>query len=333
MYTREIGLERLTKLQKELRATISDAEYQKGIYVDVPFRYFGVLPPGPEDVAAFNSCVPNFEHFNNQQEVCVLRSFGIKSKSHLATVDAMEGERICVEQAYHFANTFLISLSMASLSFAIWKQISLPGLTFQGSSLLKDRKIAFAFQPTDLQMTNHVLYPIHAGHLVMAYEVFSELVSWHHKFVACYSKGQILLNSPVYIDMNFWDEAYLNYFRCLEYLVMDKVLDKRGDLTDHKLADAFLELEFAIEGTVSKKSAYSLGKTLNARRGTAAAHLTRGNLGAAGLTAQEAYELKTLVDSLAVAYVNKFQIKKSAIQKALVLGLPPGNGSPDPSAK
>lgn len=316
MYTREIGSQRIKNLAKDFTTKMPASDYKKGIYIDVPINYLGILEPTTDDANEFNCNIPNFEMIRIQEGQWHLRSYGIKKNDYFSSTDLTTGERHCLEQAYNFANTFLVSLSISTFAFVQWRQISLPSLTFHGSSLLRERPLHFFYPPGELRLINEKLDTLHIGHLVSAYEIKGTLLSWHSKFLSCYSKGQILLTSPSYIDLNFCDESYLNYFRCLEYLVMEKILERGGNFDNHRLAEAVLKIGASINGDSSKKAATAFSNKLNAQRGTAVAHLTRGCLRKeSALTGQEVYELKSFVDLLTIKCVSLRQAAQAAMEQ------------------
>lgn len=312
MYVREVGIERLSKHAQMMTVIMADSAYKKGIHIDIPINFFAIHPPEPIDISAFNSSIPQFDLIFTQANEWLLRSYGIKNNEHFSSVAPPDSEGHCVEQAYHFGNVFVIALSMATRAFVSWRQISLPSLTFQGSSLLRNRPLQLSFPSTGASTKNTELDTLHAGYLAVAFEIFSDLLTWNQKFISSYDKAQLLLTAPSYLDLNFCEESYLNYFRCLEYLAMEKILEKHGNCDNHNLTNAMLMLDIQVNGDTSKKAISGLSNALNKQRDNAVAHLTRSNLNATRITAQEVYEIKSLVDLFSIKHIITKQINMSA---------------------
>jgi hypothetical protein len=107
-----------------------------------------------------------------------------------------------------------------------------------------------------------------------------------------YQKGEALLHYPTVGLDGFLDEAFMCFFRCLEYLTLVKTLAVSGSFDEKKFAKAWEKLK--LKPGDPKHDARWLGGQLVAQRGSCAAHLGKKTL--RDLTPQNVFDLKKIVD-------------------------------------
>ena len=304
MYTREEGLRQLERFLQQYEALLGNLPTAKALYVDIEVATPGILAPTAEDVSIINTMIPFFSILEPKERSFILRWYAIKPNSYLDNTEPMMRDAHCLESAIKLGFSFLVSLSMATLSFAEWRSIHLPRVQFKGFSISGHRGMDFLIEPVPLTVQNPTLACMHAGHISAALQMQNEIINWHEKFITCYEKAQTLFSAPSHLKLNFCDEAYLNYFRCLEYLTMDQILEKKGNYSNHRLVEAFLKYKIQVDHVIDKRQFLQLANRLDHQRDSAVAHLTRSNLDEPGLSGQHVYELKTLIDSLAFKHSN-----------------------------
>ena len=304
MYTTKEGYKQLDKVVQKYQSDLKDTDVAKGLYIDIPVSAPGILPPSPEDVLTINRAVPFFELLELQENSFVLRMYAIKPISFLDNTEPMVKDAHCVEIVIKLAFSFLVALSMSTMSFTSWRSVLVPSTKFNGFSLSSKRGTDFLVEPVPLTIENPTSARMHAGHFAAALQIQNEIINWHDKFTHRYEKAQMLFSTPAHMKLNFCDEAYLNYFRCLEYLVMDKILEKAGNYTNHRLVDVFQKHKIQINRIMDKRSYLQFANKLDRQRDSAVAHLTRSNLDSPSLTGQQVYRLKTLIDILVFKHVN-----------------------------
>ena len=160
-------------------------------------------------------------------------------------------------------------------------------------------------QFTDQYKVFQAQIPMHAGHLYMAINVFGHLHirDWPERFYHLYHKGMMFLAAPEMPEMSFLEESYNCFFKCLEYLVMAKVLQKRGQYKTSFLPSAFKKLGISPVGQTDETSAIkSTGNSLSEQRGNVVAHYIVGQDNAK-ITPKDVFELKALIDFMLRAFV------------------------------
>lgn len=304
MYPKDEGHTELARFVEKYRAGLKTISIAKALHLDIPVVTPGILPPTEEDIVVLNSEIPFFNIQETQERSLTLRWYVFKPISYIETTESMARDAHCVELAIQFGTSFLMALSMATLSFAAWRSINFSNTYFNGFSITSNRGSSFSTEPVPLTVVNPTLHRMHAGHIAAALQIQNEIMNWHEKFILCYEKAQLLLSAPSHLKINFCDEAYLNYFRCLEYLVMDRVLEQKGNYSNHRLADAFQKYKIPVQQEINRRQFLDLANRLDRQRDSAVAHLTRSNLTAPGTTGQQVYELKTLIDILVFKHAN-----------------------------
>lgn len=326
MYSNDEGKRQLDKYVQQYNAALQGKDPTRALYIDIVVSAPGILPPEPDNVATLNEIIP-FMNIREVGEKCfVLRWYAVKSASFLGSAQAMERDSHCMEITIQLSLPFLTALSMATLSFASWRSLSIDKTQFSGRSLASNRGADFVVEPVPLTIENPTSARMHIGHFAAALQIHGELMQLHEKFLTCYEKAQILFSTPAHLKLNFCDEAYLNYFRCLEYLVMDRILDQKGNYSNYKLVDAFEKYKIQIGSITDRKQFLQFANKLDRQRDSAVAHLTRSNRDAPELTGQQVYELKTLIDALAFKHAN-YKLYGLPTEQTFPIHLPFGSNS------
>ena len=63
--------------------------------------------------------------------------------------------------------------------------------------------------------------------------------SFLEQFYKTYQKGELLYSFFEDDNVSLLEESYLCFFKCLEYIVMDKILDKKGTMDPKDIRNVF----------------------------------------------------------------------------------------------
>jgi hypothetical protein len=183
-------------------------------------------------------------------------------------------------KAMDVAISFSTALAISSGGMFLWRYVRFEPISVSG--LIRESKATVNFRDTNPAF--EAVEDLHSGMLAGALDLYGGLhvSGWAGFFYTLYQKAECLAASPIGYLGSFHDEAYLNYFRCLEYVVMDRIVQKRGQFTPHYLADSFqalgIDVQLEKEGltTGGRQSAIKLGSNLIQQRGRLVAHLGKG---------------------------------------------------------
>ncbi|WP_146155902.1 hypothetical protein [Enhygromyxa salina] len=124
---------------------------------------------------------------------------------------------------------------------------------------------------------------------------------WPHRFIEIYQRGCELMVSPVAPLASLHEEAYLCFFRCLEYVVMGKILNRSGQFSEKYFQAACERLGARpVDPNSPRKAAVSLIAT----RGHAVAHMTKKQANAR-LDPKDLAHLKSHLDLLCRVFLRK----------------------------
>jgi hypothetical protein len=167
-------------------------------------------------------------------------------------------------------------------------------------------------KPAETSLTLAPPLECHAGHLWGAVQIWTMFYErrWSGRFLLTYLKAQIFLATPVLATVDLYEDAFLGFFRCLEYVTMTQALGgRRGQFDEHRLVDALAALGLQTEGgpAVAKK----LGKHLVKRRAEASAHLAHA-ASAHPLEPREVLEMKHLIDLMIRTILGRAKLNAKA---------------------
>jgi len=304
-YSRDEGLEHLPDVsstdQEGSSLVIDDSQL-----LTIGFLMQGARAPRDEDLAAFNAAVPICSLANDASEL-EYGMIGLRLTIHApkkplsaeseSTRASEEAAQLCLALALKL----LASLGLATNTIVIWQGISaapflvIPhGSGMSGNVVLPENYTTFA-NPIEL----------HAGHLLMALDVFSHLQvrRWPTRFYELYHKGMMLFHAPEVQSLNFREETYQSFYKCLEYITMGQVLKKRGEYSSKALAQAFKKLGIQPRDSDDHfGSVVKSGNELSRIRGSKVSHFVLGHE-STELGLEEIFELKGIVDFMVRAYV------------------------------
>ncbi len=303
MLSLEVGQQRLQLLAKEAEAQGLFQRMGKQLELEVEVNLIGYDPPSQELMTLFNRTIPLVQLASSNAHTFLLRCIATK----LVVEGNHETERpieTAVPRALEIASRFLTALAIASNGIVTWRRLDLSPLGMIATWLDTGKQEDIQFQRIDAKFQD--VSTLHAGHLCAALDIHGYLFvrEWSDRFFELYQKGDTLLAFPLHPLANFLDEAYLCYFRCLEYVTMVKILNGGGGFDEKKFVKAcnrvYLELE-SQDGLDSPELLLQLAKALVRERGTGTAHMAKGSHDTR-INQDQAYQLKKLVNKLVQQY-------------------------------
>ncbi|MCP4607038.1 MAG: hypothetical protein GY847_42080 [Proteobacteria bacterium] len=286
MYRRQVGIQNLEKLA--LDGSISQTG--KSTSLQIPIRCYGYKAPLPEDAALLAKAVPYFEFIPSSTSDTAFDL--LVQADRFSMQDGNKSERdhaASVNNAFGSTTRFLVALSVATSGVFSWRRLSVDPREIETKNLLTGDVSLAKIEPVGEMGGDYG--PIHAGHLSCAVDLFARIGSWDLRFFHLYSKGEMLLEVPEWPLLNFYEESYLCFFKCLEYVAMDRVLCQRGQLNPKKLANAFKK------AGAQAKNLTKVATGMIAERGSKAAHMLKGYQKIT-LTRQASLDLKLALDAL-----------------------------------
>jgi hypothetical protein len=251
--------------------------------------------PSAEDLAEFSRCSILAEAAPGDDN----RSFYIigLSRDDGSVID--DGTRVLRLVGLVFK--YLVGLGIAAEALPTWRRV---GLTPHDLELRRanDSILDVSFTETPLMYEN--ARALHAGDLWGAIQNMTAmgLHGWPQRFIEIYQRGCELMVAPVAPLSNYHEEAYLCFFRCLEYVVMGKILNRSGQLKPREFQAACGQLGAqSLEPDGPRKAAMRLIAT----RGDAVAHLLKKQADAK-LEPQDLAHLKSHLDLLCRVFLRKY---------------------------
>lgn len=179
-----------------------------------------------------------------------------------------------IEKAVHAARKFLVALCIAGSGVFTWRAVTttprgarvlLPGETDPREVELASEHLTLENAPT-----------LHLGFLFGAIDVLTKLGrhEWSPRFFSLYLRGVELLDAGGDFLGTYFEEAYLCFYRCIEYAVMVKILDHRGQFNERHFADAVLAIGAQPQ---DRKIPEGFAREILRHRNTAVAHFLKGS--------------------------------------------------------
>jgi len=316
MYSRQTGFERLHEL-KSILIDVGEYDYEAIATVSVKFDLFGRDGVEAQDLDVFHNaqCVASLKSV----EAPIKYQLDVRCKAIQGQENPNDMDQIgaAIAKGYSQARIILAGLAASARCLILRRHLTFlhggTGVTISGKPDLSKVEFGHEFPNVESQGT------IHAGNLcgaITALAMFN--TSWSEAFLHNYECGQMFLLAPMEFNplhpnsfSHFLSEAYLSFFRCLEYIVMVKVLKERGQFKGYHLRKAFERLD--CKATDGNEPPFNILKVhaddLIRKRGQYAAHLLAGGK-PEELNHQDVYKLKELVDFLfctALASSSKLQ--------------------------
>ncbi len=310
MYNRDEGLKKLHEIKNSL-IEMREYDYEAIVTLSVKFNLFGRDLVENDDLAVFHDAQriaklkvvePPMTH-----EIDI-RCKAIAGKKNPDNTDHIGA---AIAKGYSQARIVLAGLAASARCLILRRHLTfLHGgvdVAILGKPNLSKVEFGHEFPNVESQGS------IHAGNLCGAITALAKFYSsWSEAFLHNYESGQMFLLSPMEFNplhpngfSHFLSEAYLSFFRCLEYIVMVKVLGERGQFKGFHLHRAFerLDCESIDDNTPPSDILKVHGNELIQKRGQYAAHLLTGAK-PGELNHQDVYKLKELVDFLFCAALN-----------------------------
>lgn len=287
MTPRISGQARLRNLARQFEKMNSE----KLVELELSIRVHGYLAAEAEDLELFNNALPYVKIKPPTQPRYTFTLHTLADR--FLMVNGVLTERTqadAVTNALRTAQYFLLGLSAATMGIVVWRPLSVGGQQPIARDLSADVQITVDIAPAGGPIPRTEL--VHAGHLTTALDIMQSVMGWHVRFLEVYQRGEILLELPVWPLLSFAEDAYLSFFKCFEYLVMDRILSKKGQLSPKDFERALGAVGIASDEPMK------FGKSLIETRGRRAAHMLKG-YSDFSVTQQDVYELKKLVDLIA----------------------------------
>ena len=274
----------------------------------IVFSAIGVDPPSSDDVQAFNTAIPNLSiELTSRDSPLGASHFVLSVRAKLqklpdgrfTELSGADATAYCLTQAIHFVSAFAV----ATNTVVVWRELKSCPVGISGMGTGMSDRIQFTEQYKVFERG----IQLHAGHLYKSIEIYGRLQvrNWPERFHELYQKGMMLLAIPELPGLSFLEESYQCFYKCIEYLVMAKILNRKGQYESKFLPKAFETLGIEPSDSddhfkTTKKTADALG----AKRGNVVSHFVKG-MESVSLTPNEVFELKSMLDFMIRAYQTK----------------------------
>jgi hypothetical protein len=304
MYNRDEGLKRLHEIKNSL-IEVGEYDYEAIATVSIKFDLFGRDLLENHDLAAFHDAQRLAKLKLVEPPMRYELDIRCKALAGQENPDNTDHVGAAIAKGYTQARIVLAGLAASARCLILRRHLTfLHGgvhVAISGKPNLSRVEFGHEFPNVESQGS------IDAGNLcaaITALAMFNS--SWSEAFLHNYESGQMFLLSPMEFNplhpngfSHFLSEAYLSFFRCLEYIVMVKVLGERGQFKGFHLRRAFEHLDCkTTDGNTPPSDILKVhGDELIRKRGQYAAHLLTGAK-PGELNHQDVYKLKELVDFL-----------------------------------
>ena len=289
MASEKTGEARLRELARQFRKL----ESEKLLELRIPVKMYGYRAPTAKLRRLFAKAMP----YASISESSDLRStFILHTRAdRFIQAEDKRSERTTADaalNAFRTAQFFLLGLSVVTHSLITWRTIEIDDHVVEGLDLLSGNHLDVRIEASGGVRDGSL--KLDAGHLSAAIDLMQTTMPWHIRFLQLFQRGEMLSVLPQWPLLAFTEDAYLCFFKCIEYLVMDRVLDIKGQMQPKHLLSALERV--GVEVASAKSFARSLVRT----RGQKAAHMLKGYADFS-VAAGEVYDLKKFVDLLVIA--------------------------------
>jgi hypothetical protein len=292
MYTRAQGLQAL----ETFRTTAGDVFSQPVVLrLKVLVQLTSHLAPAAEDLDELARCCTFVEAAPGPDS----QSFYLVGLSRDDGSHIEESTRAL--RLVHLVFKYLVGLGIAAEALATWRRVGLAPYDL-GLYRADGSPVVVNFTETPLEYVN--ARALHAGDLWGGIQNFVVMGrhEWHQRFIETYQRGCELMVAPLAPLANFHEEAYLCFFKCLEYIVMAKILDRSGQFNPKEFQAACERLGAQPSDPNGPMRA---AVRLIATRGGSVAHLLKKQ-GDVSLEPQDLAHLKSMVDLLCRVFLRRF---------------------------
>jgi len=321
---RKEGIERLRGVAKNLKHELSAAQ---AITIDIPVVALGLTTL--QDTEIFNECVPHLKilqpDVDRGDHQFVLRA-STKRVLQQNGGDALDDGAAALK-AFDSALQFLGALAISTGALVLWRRARFEPNELRGQRVEQGLPLEVRFGETPV---NVAPLECHAGHLWGAIQLLMMFINdqWTDRFLLTYQKAQMFLATPALAAVDLYEDAFLGFFRCLEYVTMTQALGgRRGQFDEMRLAEALAVLN--IQADNGPDAVKRVGKRLVRRRAEASAHLAHA-ASKARLEPREVWELKGMLDLMIINF-RKLKISRERIAKTTSAGASNQATAPSPT--
>jgi hypothetical protein len=302
VHERQEGIERLKHVAQGL-ADLGELKAAQALRVEVPAFTVGLS--SPIDTKVFNECMPHLKLLPASGDCHFTVQTSTKRVLRQGDTDVALSDADATLKALDTALHFLAAMAISTGAIIVWRKASFSPSELLGRHLDRGAGLEVSFAETPIDITPK--FDCHAGQLWGAVRVLLAFTraQWSARFLLTYHKAQAFLAMPALAGVDLYEDAFLGFFRCLEYVTMTQVLKgQRGQFDEKHLARALKAL--GIEAT---DTARKVGKRLVRRRAEASAHLAHATSDHP-LEAREVLELKALVDLMIRTSVMSAEVRR-----------------------
>jgi len=281
---------------------------RKNIYcVEAECYLLGYSAPEQELIKLFNKVDPviNIETAVMQKYP---NAFSFNIKSYVKEYSIIEGEKIFykIEDAQSLAISsiihYLVSLSIATGGFCYWQKISINQNILKCFNYVTNKNELYRINYQIKTFNNQV--QLDYKHIYASIDIFEYLFvnKFLVQFYKTYQKGELLYSFYEDENVSLLEESYLCFFKCLEYTVMKKILNKNGTMDYKDIRDVFKRLHIEnLDAEDKDRDLIETGRYLIRQRGEYSAHFNKTEI------KKEEYiknitELKNFIDFIIKVY-------------------------------
>lgn len=289
MTSEKTGEARLRELARQFR----HLESEKLLELRIPVKMYGYGAPTAKIRQLFAKAMPyaSISESSDSRSTFILHT---RADRFIQAADERI-ERTTADatlNAFRTAQFFLLGLSVVTHSLITWRTIEVDDHVAEGLDLLSGKQLDVRIEAAGGVRDGSL--KLHAGHLSAAIDLMRTTMPWHIRFLQLFQRGEMLSVLPQWPLLSFTEDAYLCFFKCIEYLIMDRILHVRGRMQPKDLLRALERVGVEVD------SAKSFARSLVRTRGQKAAHMLKGYADFS-VAAGEVYELKKFVDALVIA--------------------------------
>lgn len=292
MYSHQVGRLRLQELGDGMRAAPGfDEEQSAELLAEVEIH--GLEAPEREDVQFLNAAISYF-----RIDAVGPDTITLATRTRRFVVDKgvarPRTQEESVMKAATMMRSFIVGFGVASHGIVVWRNF-----IFQPRARLRwlpaSDEHFVNFEPRKLNVVGSA--KLHLGYLFGAVEIASVLESrWPDRFFSLYEKGMTFLVWPSLGFDSFLDEAYVSFFRCMEFIVA-QASERAGSFDEKSLVKAAKNLKLRKGDGLDEAELRELGRSFVRKRGAIAAHLGKKDHSKV-LTPEDVFALKRFLDIL-----------------------------------
>lgn len=232
----------------------------------------GYLIPDDEVVQLFNKVNPLIKIVTSKNQKYP-RAYTFIVESYVKMYNIVNEEKVqnIIEYAQKAAleniTHFLVSLSIATGGYSYWQKISITQNILSCFNYVTNKSELFTINYQIKTFENQL--KLSFKHLYASLDIFGYLYvnSFLEQFYKTYQKGELLYSFFEDNNVSLLEESYLCFFKCLEYIVMDKILCKNGTMDYKDIRNVFNRLHIEnLEAVDKEKDIIETGRHLIRQR-------------------------------------------------------------------